>query len=75
METNIFQVGDRVQRFGTTAPGTVYVVQGIIRIPPARWDTEGTEQIAYQIATNFRHTNSQAVVNEAGLTLAVNPLV
>jgi hypothetical protein len=69
-----FQVGDLVQRIWN-GPGSVFAVQGVIRIPPARWDTEGTEQIAYQIATNFRHTNSQAVVNEAGLTLAVNPLV
>ena len=73
METR-FQVGDRVQR-NWSGPGTVFVVQGIVRIPPARWDTEGTEQIAYQIATNFRHTNIQAVVNEEELVLAVNPLV
>ena len=73
METR-FLVGDRVQR-NWSGPGTVYVVQGIIRIPPARWDTEGTEQIAYQIATNFGHTNSQAVVNEAELISAVNSLV
>ena len=73
METR-FLVGDRVQR-NWSGPGTVYVVQGIIRIPPARWDTEGTEQIAYQIATNFRYGNIQAVVNEEELVLAVNPLV
>ena len=73
METR-FLVGDRVQR-NWSGPGTVYVVHGIIRIPPARWDTEGTEQIAYQIATNFRHTNTQAVVNEAELISAVNSLV
>ena len=74
METNIFQVGDRVQR-NWSGPGTVYVVQGIVRIPPARHDPDGTEQIAYQIATNFRHTNTQAVVNEEELAYAVNPLV
>jgi hypothetical protein len=73
METR-FLVGDRVQR-NWSGPGTVYIVQGIVRIPPARWDTEGTEQIAYQIATNFRYGNTQAVVNEEELVLAVNPLV
>ena len=73
METR-FQVGDRVQR-NWSGPGTVYVVRGIIRIPPARWDTEGTEQIAYQLSTNFRYGNTQAVVNEEELTFAVNPLV
>jgi len=73
METR-FLVGDRVQRVWS-GPGTVYVVQGIVRIPPARHDPDGTEQIAYQIATNFQYGNTQAVVNEEELMLAVNPVV
>ena len=73
METR-FQVGDRVQRVWN-GPGSVYVVQGIIRIPPARWDTEGTEQIAYQIATTRGYWDSQAVVNEENLKVALNPVV
>ncbi len=69
-----FQVGDLVQRIWN-GPGSVYTVQGIIRIPPARWDTEGTEQIAYQIVTTRGYWDSNAVVNEEDLKLAVNPLV
>ncbi len=68
-----FLVGDRVQHSSPTATPVVGIVQSIIRVPPARWDTEGMEQISHQVL--FPTIRTQAVISENNLRIALNPLV
>ena len=65
-----FSVGDRVQRIWNGPPG-VWIVMGIIRIPPGRWDTEGTEQISYQLVTERPYWRSNSIVPEDELKNAI----
>ena len=41
-----FKAGDRVQIIWN-GPPSVWKVWNVIKTPPPRWDTEGTEQISY----------------------------
>lgn len=63
-----FWIGDKVQRIWN-GPPTVWTVMGIIRVPPPRWDTEGTEQISYQLL-NCRG-DYQAIVPDEELKYAI----
>ncbi|MAF26018.1 hypothetical protein CL634_10675 [bacterium] len=58
-----FSVGDKVQRIWSGPPG-VWIVTGIIRVPPARWDPEGAEQISYQLVTARSYWGSNSIVPE-----------
>ncbi|MAF24012.1 hypothetical protein CL634_00285 [bacterium] len=61
-----FKIGDKVQRIWG-GPPSVWIVTGVIRVPPARWDHEGTEQISYQLISSRPYHQSNSIVPEEEL--------
>ena len=61
-----YAVGDRVQRIWS-GPPTVWRITGVIKVPPPRWEPDGTVQISYEVITDVPYYKTCAVVPESEL--------